>query len=196
MKQKLSILFLLCCVFVSGCSSKEAASIEVIGGADGPTQISIASDKKQDDKRSDKKAVRMVRMEDELYYDSGKESEIEGRCGVMDGEITSAVDEFSIPTKNNQSNFDKDFSYQIGAENTIEIFIDDTWMVFDKVKADKDISQYKYGFELKGTMPNAEGESKWIVFTNDKELTFEKASKSLYSSDSRDQADFYVLLME
>lgn len=192
MKQKLSILFLLCCVFVSGCSSKEAASIEVIGGADEPTQISITSDKKQDDK----KAVRMVRIDDEVYYDSGKESEIERRCGVMDGEITSAVDKFSIPTKNNQSNFDKEFSYQIGAENTIEVLIDDTWMVFDKVKADKDISQYKYGFELKGTMPNAKGESKWIVFTNDKELTFEKASKCLYSSDSRDQVDFYFLLME
>ena len=43
-------------------------------------------------------------VDGKLYYDTGKESTISGRCGVMDGEITSTVDGSEIPTKDNQSN--------------------------------------------------------------------------------------------
>ena len=34
----------------------------------------------------------MVMVDGKLYYETGKESTISGRCGVMDGEITSTVD--------------------------------------------------------------------------------------------------------
>ena len=47
----------------------------------------------------------MVMVDGKLYHDTGKESTISGRCGVMDGEITSTVDGSEIPTKDNQSNF-------------------------------------------------------------------------------------------
>ena len=36
--------------------------------------------------------IPMVMVDGKLYYDTGKESTISGRCGVMDGEITSTVD--------------------------------------------------------------------------------------------------------
>ena len=37
----------------------------------------------------------------ELYIDTGHESTVEARCGVMDGEITSEVDGSEKPTKDN-----------------------------------------------------------------------------------------------
>lgn len=70
-------------------------------------------------------------INDKLYYDTGKESSIEGRCGNMDGQITSTVDGTETPMENNQSNFGTGFGYQYGSEeNTIEIFMNEKWIVF------------------------------------------------------------------
>ena len=77
--------------------------------------------------------IPMVMVDGKLYYDTGKESTISGRCGVMDGEITSTVDGSEIPTKDNQSNFGTGFEYQYGADNTIEIFMNEKWIVFEPV---------------------------------------------------------------
>jgi len=72
-----------------------------------------------------------VMVNDKLYYDTGKESTVVGRCGNMDGQITSTVDGTEIPTENNQSNFGTGFGYQYGSEeNTIEIFMNEKWIVF------------------------------------------------------------------
>ena len=38
-------------------------------------------------------------VNNKLYYDTGKESTLDGRCGVMDGKIISTVDGSEIPTK-------------------------------------------------------------------------------------------------
>ncbi len=51
--------------------------------------------------------------------------------------------------------------------------------------------EYKYRIELSGRMPNAEIESNIVVYTNDKNLTFEKAMKSVYSSNAADFLDIY-----
>lgn len=76
--------------------------------------------------------IPMVMVGGKLYYDTGKESTINGRCGVMDGKITSTVDGSEIPTKDNQSNFGTGFEYQYGADNTIEIFMNEKWIVFEQ----------------------------------------------------------------
>ena len=47
--------------------------------------------------------IPMVMVEGQLYYATGKESTVEARCGVMDGEITSSVDGSETPTENNQN---------------------------------------------------------------------------------------------
>ena len=39
----------------------------------------------------------MVRIDGKLYYDTGRESIMDARCGTMDGEITSTVDGTEIP---------------------------------------------------------------------------------------------------
>ena len=75
--------------------------------------------------------IPMVRVNDKLYYDTGRESTISGRCGNIDGEITSTVDGTEIPTEDNQSNFGSGFGYQYGADDTIEIYMNEKWFIFE-----------------------------------------------------------------
>lgn len=75
--------------------------------------------------------IPMVMVNGELYLDTGYESTVDGRCGVMDGEITSEVDGSKKPTENNQSNFGTGYGYQYGQEEgTIEVFMNGEWRVF------------------------------------------------------------------
>lgn len=80
--------------------------------------------------------IPMVMVNGELYMDTGNESTVEARCGMMDGEITSTVAETEQPTKDNESNFGTGYGYQYGShEGLIEIFINDKWCVFATEKA-------------------------------------------------------------
>lgn len=80
--------------------------------------------------------IPMVMVKNEVYYDTGKESGIGARCGVMDGEITSMVDRTEIPAENGQSNFGTGYGYQFMAENQIEILMNNKWFVFEKRHGD------------------------------------------------------------
>lgn len=75
--------------------------------------------------------IPMVMVDGKLYLDTGMESSVEARCGVMDGEITSTVDGTQKPTKDGESNFGTGYEYQYGPqEGTIEIFMNEKWWVF------------------------------------------------------------------
>ena len=58
--------------------------------------------------------IPMVMVNGILYLDTGHESKIEARCGVMDGEITSQVDGNKQPSVDDQSNFGTGYGYQYG----------------------------------------------------------------------------------
>ena len=73
---------------------------------------------------------RMVRVKGTLYYDSGMVSDAL-RCGVMDGQIETTVEEGEVPKKDNQSNFGVGYGYQYGAGGTIEINVDGKWLIFE-----------------------------------------------------------------
>ena len=74
--------------------------------------------------------IPMVRVNGKLYYDTGKEG-IDSDCATMDGQITSTVDGSEIPTEDNQSNFGSGFGYQYGADDTIEIYMNEKWCIFE-----------------------------------------------------------------
>ncbi len=77
---------------------------------------------------------RMVYTDGTLYADSGRVSENTPRCGVMDGEITTQVEQNEIPTHEGEANFDADFGYQLGrTPNTIELNLDGEWRIFYNV---------------------------------------------------------------
>lgn len=74
----------------------------------------------------------MVMIKDEIYMDTGRESDIGARCGVMDGGITSTVKPHEIPIQNNQSNFGEGYGYQYVDKNSIDIYINQKWIRFEK----------------------------------------------------------------
>lgn len=78
---------------------------------------------------------RMLMVNGVLYEDAGCEDTTEGRCGNMDGEITSSVESWQQPEEDGQSNFGSGFGYQIGMEpDTLEILQDGHWLVFRAVE--------------------------------------------------------------
>lgn len=76
----------------------------------------------------------LVMVNDELYYNTERENTIPMKCGTMDGEIISMVNQYDIPNANNQSNFGKGYGYQIGTQDgQILLNIDNKWMIFEKL---------------------------------------------------------------
>ena len=108
--------------------------------------------------------IPMVMVEGKLYYDTGKESTLDGRCGVMDGEITSTVDSSEIPTKDNQSNFSSANGYQYGTDGTIEVLIDGKWIVFEHRTGDG--SQVKFGDKMVDADGLSEETLEWLDWYN------------------------------
>ena len=93
--------------------------------------------------------IPMVMVNGELYLDTGKESTVMARCGMMDGEITSQVDGSKAPTMDNQSNFGTGYEYQYGAiEGTIEINMNGKWWIFATEAVRQEIQ-----FPTEGTDP-------------------------------------------
>ena len=80
----------------------------------------------------------MVFVEGALYVNTGQVSDVDGRCGNMDGAITATVPATEIPTQEGESNFGTGYTYQIGPDGTIEIPMrldgaaDPQWIVFQK----------------------------------------------------------------
>lgn len=117
--------------------------------------------------------IPMVMVNGTLYLDTGHESKIEARCGVMDGEITSQVDGSKQPTVDDQSNFGTGYGYQYGTtEGTIELFMNGRWWIFATEEArqkiqfpsiENELSKFYLTIGAEGvksielTMPNASG---------------------------------------
>ncbi len=83
----------------------------------------------------------MIKVDGNIYLDTGKESTITGRCGVMDGKITSSVEGWEKPEDNNQSNFGADYEYQRVDENHIDVVINGKWITFVKEGYEEQVSE-------------------------------------------------------
>ena len=75
--------------------------------------------------------IPMVKVNGKLYLDTGKGSDITGRCGVMDGQITSTVEPFEKPTQDNQSNFGVGYEYQFVNDSSIDIYMNEKGIRFE-----------------------------------------------------------------
>lgn len=104
--------------------------------------------------------IPMVMLDGKMYYDTGKESNIIPKYGVMDGEITSTVEGTKIPTKDNQSNFGAGYQYKYSSDNTIEINMNDKWYVFEYRSGDG--SQIKFGDKWYNVADLSEETIKWV----------------------------------
>lgn len=185
MKRIILLTVITCCSLLAACND---TSVGVIGGADGPTKIFVESNNE-----TEKEPVKMVNVDGELYFELDEESEIEARCGVLDGNFSKSVGTFEIPKSDGETNFLGAEGYQIGAnENTIEIPIGDDWEIFKKLDTNRDVLKYKYCYTVEGTLPNAQSDSKFLVLA-DVFITFQEASYQLLGSDTGKMKDIYVL---
>lgn len=75
-----------------------------------------------------------VMVRGELYQSTGRESELKVRCGTPDGEIQSTVDTSEKPQKDDESNFGTGYEYQFMGDDTIEVCIEQQWIVFEESK--------------------------------------------------------------
>ena len=97
----------------------------------------MGSGKAQQPSAAERKPELLVKVDGVVYRSTGQESTVTGRCGVMDGEITSSVARGHTPVQDDESNFGTGWSYQFG-DGVIEIFLPDEtddyrWMVFEPV---------------------------------------------------------------
>lgn len=75
-----------------------------------------------------------VMVRGELYQSTGRESELKVRCGTPDGEVQSTVDTSEKPQKDDESNFGTGYEYQFMGDDTIEVCIEQQWIVFEESK--------------------------------------------------------------
>ncbi len=91
-------------------------------------------------------SVRMIMLEGKLYTDVGK-SDIEGRCGIMDGSIASSVESGQYPTEDYQSNFGSGYGFQYVNEYSIDVNIDGQWIRFETSDSGEQEAPFEYPLE-------------------------------------------------
>ena len=126
-KKSVSIIICIIMLFMCACGNQEVSNSKET------EEVVTVVETESTESESYVARIPMVMVDDEIYYATGYESILEGRCGVMDGEITSSVDGSEKPTENNQSNFGTGYGYQFTSEDTIEIQMEDgKWYVYEK----------------------------------------------------------------
>lgn len=81
--------------------------------------------------------VLLMMVDGQLYQSAGRESDRDGRCGIMDGQITDSVERNFIPSRDGQSNFGAPYGYQYGDNGDLEVHMEGRWMVFEPTQSPK-----------------------------------------------------------
>ncbi len=79
--------------------------------------------------------VLLMMVEGQLYQSTGRESDRDGRCGMLDGQISDSVERNFIPSRDGQSNFGAPYGYQYGDNGELELSMDGRWIVFEPVQS-------------------------------------------------------------
>ncbi len=187
------LLFPLVFAFIlTSCSN---GAIGRIGGADGPTAIYVSEGKKPT--KYEKDDIDIVRVNGALYYETDIDYDIDGKIGVTDGNLEKSVEKYEVPQNDNECNFTGGTFYKNGTvENTLEVADGDEWVVFKQIDAKSEILNYKYCFTLESELKNDVEEKKFLVLSNEKNITFDDAECFLIGSDVDKKKDIYVLPIE
>ena len=185
--KRILIFILSAGLLLSGCGNN--SSIGIIGGADGPTAVFVSKTGEKSEhnfgrfgEQYEKKLIKMINVDGELYFDSGLVSDAKVRCGTLDGELKKDVNEGEVPHGENTANFETD-GYQNATSITKEVNIDGKWVIFKKYRhaVSKD---FKYCFYIKGHLNNAAVDSELVVLTDNKDITFSQVYEPMLSSQA------------
>lgn len=129
-------LALLLAFLLTGCGSAAPKTTESDVGTQSTGDAVTLPDNTEQQPVAD--APMMVMVDNTLYQSAGEVSTVEGRCGNVDGEITSqTANGTDAPTENDQSNFGTGYGYQ-KIDGHIEVLIDHQWIVFNPI-TDSDV---------------------------------------------------------
>lgn len=176
---------LLSVVFLSGCFG-DAASIGIIGGSDGPTAIYLDDDFYES---TEKEPVKAVRVNGELYFETGEDRDMPIAKVELDGTLTKGADFYEVPKQDNEANFNAS-GYVLGKlENTIEIPEGDDWEIFRKIEAPEvDVTAFKYIMKLEGK------NEEYTVLSNSMDITVGDVAGVL--EGTAENADIYVVAID
>ncbi len=125
-----------------------------------------------DDPASDIAAtcLQEVKIDGDIYYNTFRESDVELRCGVMDGEITSSVASGMMPMEDDQSNFGTGYAYQRTGFGTVDVLIDGKYMVFQAMYPENRFGVTMEATDvtdtgLKLTITRSDSLSEWEIVT-------------------------------
>ena len=135
-KRTLAMLLALLALLLTGCGNAEPKTTEDEIGSQSTDDAAALPDTTEQKPVAD--APMMVMVDNTLYQSTGEVSTVDGRCGNMDGEITSqTANGTDAPTENGQSNFGTGYGYQ-RIDDHIEVLIDNQWIVFEPI-TDSDV---------------------------------------------------------
>lgn len=126
--------------------------------------------------------IPMVMVGDRYYYDTGRVITRTGTNTDTDGEIVSAVNVWERPQENNQSNFGAGYRYRYGEGDTIEVYIDEKWAVFEYRSGDGSQIRYLDRWYSKGDLSDETIE--WLEWYNglpeEEQLAVDHVPQDLY----------------
>ena len=163
---------LLTAFLLTGCATEEGHDQQQGQPLEDGLSVSESGEQAQYD------VIPMLMVGGRLYYDTGRESTLETRCGLPDGTIDSTVEGSEIPTQDNQSNFGAGFDYQYGADDdTLETFIDGKWMVFEHREGTG--RQVRFGDKMVDEGALSEETLEWLEWFNSLPETEQLAISSI-----------------
>ena len=110
-KRTLAMLLALLALLLTGCGNAELKNADAEIGSQSTDDAAALPDTTEQKPVAD--APMMVMVDNTLYQSTGEVSTVDGRCGNMDGEITSqTANGTDAPTENGQSNFGTGYGYQ------------------------------------------------------------------------------------
>lgn len=71
-----------------------------------------------------------VMLSGKLYYSSGNYTSFAKTTDITDGYILSSVESWELPTQDNQSNFGSGYEYRHLTDSTVEILLNNKWIIF------------------------------------------------------------------
>ena len=122
------------------------------------------SGKNDESKETKWDKIPTVMIDGKLYYDTGKESTGVKENTQTDGEITSTVDGSEMPAEDNQSNFGTGFEYIYGTDDTIEIFMNNKWIIFEHRQGEE--NQVQFGDKMIDASSLSHETLKWLNWYN------------------------------
>lgn len=123
--------------------------------------------------------LKMIKVRDQVYISTDTVVNVL-RCGVMDGEIDSTVENGVLPEKNNQSNFGTGYGYQIRSADIVDVYIEGEWIMFTPVDR-----QIYIDLEWEPETEETEEEVPLLTVTSDKytEAAYEMFASSMTWSE-------------